>query len=111
MSKLSDYLKKQKIDARRVLAASGELEALRHEDRVIRLAKKVAKTGDEKAKEAAKEVAAKKPRSGRPVSRPTLDRALGEGKISGPAKTRILRAVNHVLTTKKKSEAGLRDLF
>ncbi len=111
MSKLDDYLKKHKIDGRRVLAASNELEALRPEDRTIRLAKKVAKTGDEKAKEAAKETAAKKPRSGRPVTRPTLDRALADRTVSGPAKTRILRAVNHVLATKKKGEASLRDLF
>ena len=111
MTKLADYLNKQKIDARRVLAASHDIEQLRREDRVIRLAKKVAKGADEKAKEAVKEVAAKKPRSGRPVSAPTMARALGGGTLSGAAKTRIVRAVNAVLTTKKKNEAALRDLF
>ncbi len=107
MIKLDDYLKKQKIDLRRVVAASRDLEALRPEDRVIRLAKKRAKGGDE----AAKEIASKKPRSGRPVSGPTIRRALAGGKLSGAAKTRILRALNVVLKTKKKNEAGLRDLF
>jgi hypothetical protein len=111
MTKLSDFLKKQKIDARRVLVASRDLEQLRREDRVIKLAKHRLKGADEAAKDAAKEVAAKKPRSGRPVSGPTLDRALEGGKISGAAKTRIVRAVNAVLTTKKKNEAALRDLF
>ena len=111
MTKLADFLKKQKIDARRVLAASHDLETLRFEDRVIKQAKVVAKSGDEKAKEAAKETAAKKPRSGRPVSAPTLDRALTGGALPGAAKTRILRAVNVVLTKKKKNEATLRDLF
>ena len=111
MTKLADFLKKQKIDARRVLAASHDIEALHYEDRVIKQAKVVAKGGDEAAKEAVKETAAKKPRSGRPVSSPTLDRAIKGGTVQGAAKTRILRAVNSVLTTKKKNEVTLRDLF
>lgn len=111
MTKLSDFLKKQKIDSRRVLVASRDIEQLRREDRVIKLAKHRAKSDDEAAKEAAKEAAAKKPRSGRPVSLPTLARAIEGGSLSGAAKTRIVRAVNAVLTTKKKSEVTLRDLF
>jgi hypothetical protein len=107
MSKLNDYLKQQNIDPRRVLIASRDIEALRPEDRATKLAKKKAKGGDE----AAKEAAAKKPRSGRPVSGPTLDRALAGASVSGAAKTRVLRAVNAVLVQKKKSEASLRDLF
>ena len=107
MSKLNDYLKQQNIDPRRVLIASRDLEALRPEDRVTRLAKKRARGGDE----AAKEAAGKKPRSGRPVSGPTLARALAGDAMSGAAKTRVLRAVNAVLAQKKKGEATLRDLF
>lgn len=107
MSKLDDYLKTQKIDPRRILVASRDLENLRPEDRTVRLAKKRAKGGDESAKEAA----AKERRSGKPVSKPTLDRALAGGAVSGAAKTRIVRALNAVLGKKKKSEVALRDLF
>jgi hypothetical protein len=107
MSKFSDYLQSQKIDPRRILIASHDIEQLRREDRVARLAKKRAKGGDESAKEAA----AQERRSGRPVSRPTLDRALSGGTVSPAAKTRILRALNAVLVKKKKSEVALRDLF
>jgi hypothetical protein len=107
MSKLNDYLQNQKIDPRRLLIASRDLEGLRPEDRATRLAKKRAKGGDESAKEAA----AKERRSGRPVSKPTLDRALAGGALSPAAKTRIVRAVNAVLVQKKKSEVALRDLF
>jgi hypothetical protein len=107
MSKLQDYLTKQNIDARRILAASHDLETLRREDRVTRLAKKRAKGGDD----AAKEAAATKPRSGKPLSRPTLDRALAGAPISSSAKTRLLRALNVVLGAKKKGEATIRDLF
>ena len=108
MSKLQDYLKNQNIDPRRVLAASHTLEASRPEDRATRLAKKRAKGGDESAKEAA----AKKPaHSGKPLSRPTLDRALAGQSVSGSAKSRVLRALNVVLGQKKKGEASLKDLF
>jgi hypothetical protein len=107
MSKLSDYLQQQKIDPRRLLVASKDLEQLRPEDRATRLAKKRLKGGDEAAKEAAE----KERRSGRPVSRPTLDRALSGGTVSPAAKSRIVRAVNAVLTQKKKGEVALRDLF
>jgi hypothetical protein len=107
MSKLSDYLQQQKIDPRRVIVASRDLEQLRPEDRAVRLAKKRVKGGDESAKEAAE----KERRSGRPVSQPTMDRALSGGAVSGAAKTRIVRAVNAVLAQKKKSEVALRDLF
>lgn len=107
MSKFSDYLQQQKIDPRRLLVASKDLEQLRPEDRATRLAKKRLKGGDEKAKDAAE----KERRSGRPVSRPTLDRALAGSAVSPAAKSRIVRAVNAVLTQKKKSEIALRDLF
>jgi len=109
MSKLSDYLEKQKIDPRRVLNASRKLEALRPEDRAIRLARKRVKAG--KPTDAEKELAEKQRRSGRAVSRPTLDRALAGGALSGAAKVRVLRAVNGVLAQKKKGEAAIGDLF
>ena len=107
MSKLSDYLKKHKVDARRVLAASKPIEALQPEDRVIRLAREQAKAGDETKKE----LAAKKRRSGRPVKKPTLDRALLGKPISRRARARVARAVNAVLSHKQKTTVTSTDLF
>lgn len=107
MSKLQDYLTQQNIDPRRLLSASHALEASRPEDRATRLAKKKAKGGDESAKAAAEN----KPRSGKPLSKPTLDRALAGRAVSGAAKTRVLRALNSVLVQKSKPEANLRDVF
>ena len=109
MSKLSDYLKTKKIDARRVLVASKELEKLRPEDRAVKLLKSAAKGGNEEAK--GKLEGKAKPRSGRPVSAPTLNAALAGEAVNGPSKTRILRAVNALLATKKGGEAKLKDLF
>ena len=108
MSKLSDYLKKHKIDPRRVVAASKTLEALQPEDRAIRLARKNAATGND----AVKELAAKKRRSGRPVSRPALNRALTGRPVPRRARARIVRAVNALLALKSKGgEAKPTDLF
>ena len=107
MSKLSDYLKKHKLDARRLLPASKQLEALQPADRKVRLARIMAKGGDEKAKE----LAAQKRRSGRSLSSPTLQRALGGGKTTRKTRARILRAVNAVLAHKTKTEAKPADLF
>jgi hypothetical protein len=107
MSKLSDYLKKHKVDARRLLPASKKLEGLQPEDRKIRLARIMAKGGDEKAKE----LAGKRRRSGRALSQPTLQRALAGTPLTRRARGRIVRAVNAVLAHKTKTEAKATDLF
>ncbi len=109
MSKLSDFLTKQKIDPRRIVAVSKRLESHRVEDRSIRLARRRVK--GTKATDAEKEHAEKKMRSGRPVAPPALARAMRGDAMSSHAKKRIARAVNHVLATKKKPEVGVGDLF
>jgi hypothetical protein len=106
MSKIGDYLKKHKIDPRRVIAASKELEALRPEDRAIRLARKEAATDESK-----KELAAKKRRSGRALSLPAMNRALAGEKLTRKGRARVVRAVNKVLSHKSKGEAAPTDLF
>lgn len=107
MSKLSDYLTKNKISLRRITATSGKLERLTPADRKIKAARKAAKGGNE----AAKELAATKPRSGRKLNAATVERALAGTAVAGPAKTRVLRAVNAVLAQRKKPEVKLSDLF
>jgi hypothetical protein len=105
-SKLAEFLKSHKIDSRRLRFASRELEKLRPEDRALRLKKRQAKAAD-----AGKGEAGPKPRSGRPVTAPLLDRALTGKTVGGPEKTRILKAVNRVLEQKKKEPVDLRALF
>jgi hypothetical protein len=109
MSKLGDFLTKSKIDPRRVLAVSAELEKLRPDDRAVRLAEKRVHGG--KATDAQKETAAKDRRSGKPVTRPTLDAALKGDAISRKARQRIAAAVNHLLEKKKRDQVEVRDLF
>lgn len=107
-SKFSDFLSEHKIDPRRVLAASRRVERLRPEDRALRLARRLSKkAGDgDKAKPAES-----KPRSGRPVTPKLLAAAQAGSTVPGPAKTRLVRAVNAVLAAKKQDAVDLRRLF
>lgn len=105
-SKLETFLTQKKIDRRRVLATSHELERLRREDREMKLAIWQARKKDEK-----KQPGSPKPRSGRPLSASTLDKAFAGKAISGPAKTRVLRAVNRILEQRKQAAVALGDLF
>jgi hypothetical protein len=105
-TKLETFLTEKKIDRRRVVAASHELEKLRIEDRAIKLAQHQARKKDEK-----REPGSPKPRSGKPVSEATLGKALAGQAVSGPTKTRVLRAVNHILEQRKQSAVSLADLF
>ncbi len=106
-SKLSDFLASKKIDPRRVVAASAQLERLRPEDRAHRLAKRLSK------KDGGKPVAADapKPHSGRPVTAVLLDKINAGKTVPAAAKTRVLRAVNAVLESKKADAAQFKDLF
>src|SRR4051794_9969966 len=94
-SKFAQFLTANKIDPRRVAAASRELERLRPEDRAKKLARRTAKKSETKPAEGAENPA--KPRSGRPATSRLLDAAAAGKAVSGPAKTRLLRAVNHLL--------------
>lgn len=107
-SKFAQFLASKKLDKRRIIPASRALEALQPEDRKIKLAKRQGKKA-EGNEGAPKET--RKPRSGRPVTERALAAALAGSTVSGPTKTRILRAVNHLLEQKKQEKVDLKALF
>ena len=107
-TKIEDFLKEKKIDLRRLLAASAELERLHRDDRAIRWAKKKARNSEDKKKEGK---ALEKPKTGRPVTHRAITAALAGKQIAGPQKTRILRALNHLLVQKKQEPIELAALF
>lgn len=109
-TKFDAFLSEKKINPLRVLAASEKIEKLRPEDRAIRLAKRQARKSEDGAKKKEGR-AAMKPRSGHPVTQRSLSAAIAGKELSGPAKTRLLRAVNHVLTQKKQEAVALSALF
>jgi hypothetical protein len=108
-NKFVQFLQDNKIDPRRLIVASGQLEKLRPEDRSAKLAKRQAKASGKPAAEG--EAKPAKPRSGRPVTPRLLDTVTAGKPVTGPAKTRLLRALNHVLTQKKKSPVELKSIF
>jgi predicted RNA-binding Zn ribbon-like protein len=107
-SKFAAFLTEAKIDPARLMSASHVAESLRPEDRAIKLAKKLAAGKDDDASKAAR---TKKPRSGRPVTDRLVRAAIAGQSVSGPAKHRLLRAVNAVREAKKQPAAELRALF
>jgi hypothetical protein len=107
-TKFAEFIASKKLDTRRIMAASHQLEQLQPEDRLIKLNKRRARAA-EGGEGAPKET--RKPRSGRPVTHRALDAALKGGKLSGPTKTRLLLAVNHLLELKKQEKVELRALF
>ncbi|NUP05763.1 MAG: hypothetical protein HOW73_06860 [Polyangiaceae bacterium] len=111
-TKFADFITEKKLDRRRIIAASEKLERLRPEDRAVKLSKRNAKAkaaaGGEEAKSAAP---ASKPRSGRPVTNRAIEAAIAGKELTGPQKTRILRAVNALLETKKQGAVELTALF
>ncbi len=109
-SKFSEFIQKSKIDPRRLMIASRQIEKLRPEDRAVRLAKRLARSS-EAAADGDGKTEAKKPRTGRPVTTRLMRQAEDGRPISGPAKQRLLRAVNRILEQKKKDPTDLRALF
>jgi hypothetical protein len=111
-SKFAQFLKDNKIDPRRLLVVSRRIERLQPEDRKIKFDKSKAKAnpGAPAAADGEKKEA-KKPRSGRPVTPRLLDAASNGKPVTGPAKTRLLRAVNRVLEQRKKPAVDLRAVF
>jgi hypothetical protein len=108
-SKLEQFLTENKLDRRRIVASSHAIEDLRPEDRAARLAKRQSK--DAPAKPAEGDAKPAKRRSGRPVTERLLNDALAGKAITGPAKTRLLRAVNRILEQKKQKAVDLKALF
>jgi len=107
-SKLEQFLTSKKIDRRQLLSVSKDLEGLTPEDRSIKLKKRRGK--GEGASEADKGEK-RKPHSGRAITAPTLAKILADKPVTGPTKTRVLRAVNAILVRKKQAEAQLADIF
>jgi hypothetical protein len=109
MTKFAKFLEESKVDPRRILAASCRIERLTREDRLF-IAQAACKRRLAGKKEGAK-AERKKMHSGRPIS-PSLIEAAKLGKsVSGPGKTRLLRAVNRILEQQKKAAVDLRALF
>jgi hypothetical protein len=107
-SRFAGWCKENKIDPQRVLVASSRVERLRAEDRKIRLSKRQARGKED---EAAKAARSKKPRSGRQVTDRLLTSALRGATLTGPQKTRLLRAAAYLAEQKKLGAVTLANLF
>lgn len=110
-TKFAKFLEDNKIPSLRLQSASAKLERLTTEDRafIAGVARQKSLAGRKNA--ASVTVEKKKLHSGRPVTSRLVDDASLGKPVSGPAKTRILRAVNHILEQRKKPAVTLKELF
>ncbi|MBX3182805.1 MAG: hypothetical protein KIT72_18570 [Polyangiaceae bacterium] len=109
-TKFAEFLQTQKIDPRRLIASSRQIERLRPEDRAARLLARRNRKKESSDDEGADGEKAKR-RSGRTIT-PRLITGAQSGKaVSGSAKTRLLRAVNRLLEQRKQDPVDLRALF
>ena len=111
-TKFADLIKEKKLNTKRILAISTEIEKLRPEDRASRLSKRLTrakiKAGGDVDKNAPPPP---KPRSGRPITPRAIDAAIAGKSLTGPQKTRMLRAVNALLEFKKLGTLEMSALF
>ena len=110
-TKFAKFLEESKISRLRLQAASSQIERLTSDDRsfLSQVARKRALAGRKEAANVA--VEKKKLHSGRPVTPRLVDDASLGKPVSGPAKSRLLRAVNRILEQRKKPVVTLRELF
>ena len=110
-TKFAQFLKDNKIDPRRLLIVSKRIERLQVEDRKLKFAKRKGKDGAAPPAPAEGAPKPNKPRSGRPITPRLIDAASNGKSVAGPAKTRLLRAVNRILEQKKKPAVDLKSVF
>jgi hypothetical protein len=110
-TKFRKFLEENKITDLRLQSASGKIERRTREDRAHlgEIARKKSLAGRKNAGSVV--IEKKKLHSGRPVTARLIDYATLGKPVSGPAKTRLLRAVNHILEQRKKPAAAVKDLF
>jgi hypothetical protein len=108
-TKFAQFLNDNKIDPRRLLSVSKRVERLQPADRKLKFAKRKPKEGA--APKVPSDTKPAKPRSGRPITPRLIDAASNGKPVGGPAKTRLLRAVNRVLEQRKKPAVELKAVF
>lgn len=108
MSKFSDFISEHNLHPRRIAIASTQLEQQTADDLKLIALKKQMKEGKVDKDEV---VLKQKPHSGRPVTDAAIRKAMAGQVVSGPVKTRLVKAVNVLLSQKKKEEITIRELF
>ncbi|MEQ8278377.1 MAG: hypothetical protein RMA76_38395 [Deltaproteobacteria bacterium] len=108
MSNLTDFLSSNDITAEAVIVQSQGMEAYSDADR----AKNTARAAARRAKKSYADAETPKvDKYGRGVTKRTMDIALAGSPVSRVARKKIHRAVNAILTTKKKDNVELSALF
>jgi hypothetical protein len=109
MSTLKTFLDQQKITAKHVAVTSNRLEAFKEGDDALRSRRKAKRLNEADKKYAELNIA--KPNSGRGVSELAVNTALAGKPITRKNRSKILKAVNTILTHKKQAAVEMKALF
>jgi hypothetical protein len=109
MSTLQKFFEDKKLTAKHVSVASRRIEAFKEGDDLLR-SKRAAKRRNEPDKKYA-ELEIGKPNSGRGVSELAIGAALAGKPVARKVRSKILRAVNTILATKKQPAVDMKALF
>lgn len=109
MSTLKTFLDDKKITPKAVAITSRRIEAFKEGDDVLR-EKRATKRRNEPDKKYA-ELSLAKPNAGRGVSEKAVDTAVAGKPVARKVRSKILRAVNVILTAKKQPAADMKALF
>ncbi|MDX2011257.1 MAG: hypothetical protein SFW67_13745 [Myxococcaceae bacterium] len=112
MGTLKSFLESKKISAKQVHTTSKRIETLDAGSRTL-LVKRVAKRADKEtaAKKYEELNLAKPAQLGRGVSEKQVVAAIDEKPVARKVRTKILRAVNTILTAKKETAVDMKALF
>lgn len=112
MGTLKSFLESKKISTKQVHTTSKRIETWDAESRVL-LVKRVAKRANkEQATKKYDELNLAKPKQlGRGVTLKQVDAAVADTAVSRKVRSKILRAVNAILTTKKETAVDMKALF
>lgn len=112
MGTLKSFLESKKISAKQVHTTSKRIETWDAGSRTL-LVKRVAKRADkETAPKKYEELNLAKPAQlGRGVSEKQVQAAIDEKPVARKVRTKILRAVNTILTAKKETAVDMKALF
>lgn len=109
MGTLKTFLDSKSITPKQVLAASNRLESWGNDGRwQISLRANKRRTKNEKSYT---ELNMTKPTTGRGLSQNQLDAAIADKSLPRKVRSKVLRAVNAVLATKKQGAVELKALF
>lgn len=112
MGTLKSFLDSKSITEKQLILVSGRLETFDEADRALMVKRSAKRRDKEQATKKYEELSLTKPKAmGRGLTALQLSAAVADKPVARKVRTKILRAVNHVLSKKSQPAADMKALF